>query len=87
MTSVRYFAAGGFERDEVSALPELLRRDTGFVWVDLSQVLPITAIASIYGMNIIVNAETQATQIVVVIVLMVLVTAGMLAWTKRLGWL
>ena len=49
-------------------------------------LLPITAIASIYGMNIIVNAETQATQVVVVIVLMVLVTAGMLAWTKRLGW-
>ncbi len=49
-------------------------------------LLPITAIASIYGMNIIVNAETQATQIVVVIFLMVLVTAGMLAWTRRLGW-
>jgi Mg2+ and Co2+ transporter CorA len=49
-------------------------------------LLPITAIASIYGMNIIVNAETQATQVVVVIVLMALVTAGMLAWTKRLGW-
>ena len=49
-------------------------------------LLPITAIASIYGMNIIVNAETQSTQIVVVVVLMALVTAGMLAWTKRLGW-
>jgi magnesium transporter len=49
-------------------------------------LLPITAIASIYGMNIIVNAETQATQVIVVIVLMALVTAGMLAWTKRLGW-
>jgi len=49
-------------------------------------LLPITAIASIYGMNIIVNAETQATQIVVVIILMGLVTAGMLAWTKSLGW-
>jgi len=49
-------------------------------------LLPITAIASIYGMNIIVNAQTQATQIVVVVALMVVVTAGMLAWTKRLGW-
>ena len=49
-------------------------------------LLPITAIASVYGMNIIVNAETQATQIFVVVILMGLVTAGMLAWTKRLGW-
>ena len=49
-------------------------------------LLPITAIASIYGMNIIVNAETQATQILVVVIIMGLVTAGMLAWTKRLGW-
>jgi magnesium transporter len=49
-------------------------------------LLPITAIASIYGMNIIVNAETQASQVVVVIVLMALVTAVMLAWTRRQGW-
>jgi magnesium transporter len=49
-------------------------------------LLPITAIASIYGMNIIVNAETQGIQVAAVIVLMGLVTAGMLAWTKRLGW-
>lgn len=49
-------------------------------------LLPITAIASIYGMNIIVNAETQESQVLVVVALMVVVTAGMLAWTKRLGW-
>jgi magnesium transporter len=49
-------------------------------------LLPITAIASIYGMNIIVNAETQATQVVTVIAIMVLVTAAMLAWTRRQGW-
>jgi Mg2+ and Co2+ transporter CorA len=49
-------------------------------------LLPITAIASIYGMNIIVNAETQSNQVLAVVILMGLVTAGMLAWTKRLGW-
>lgn len=49
-------------------------------------LLPITAIASIYGMNIIVNAETQAAQVAVVVVIMAIVTAVMLAWTKRLGW-
>ena len=49
-------------------------------------LLPITAIASIYGMNIIVNAETQGSQVLAVVLLMGLVTAAMLAWTKRLGW-
>jgi Mg2+ and Co2+ transporter CorA len=49
-------------------------------------LLPITAIASIYGMNIIVSSETQSAQIAVVIVLMLLVTAVMLGWTKRQGW-
>ena len=49
-------------------------------------LLPITAIASIYGMNIIVSPQTQPAQLALVIVLMALVTAGMLAWTKRLGW-
>ena len=49
-------------------------------------LLPITAIASIYGMNIIVSSETQSAQIAVVIALMVMVTAVMLAWTKRQGW-
>lgn len=49
-------------------------------------LLPITAIASVYGMNIIVNAETQTAQVAVVIVIMALVTAVMLGWTKRQGW-
>jgi Mg2+ and Co2+ transporter CorA len=49
-------------------------------------LLPITAIASVYGMNIIVNAETQATQVAGVIALMIVVTVVMLAWTRRQGW-
>ena len=49
-------------------------------------LLPVTAIASIYGMNIIVGDHTDVPQLEVVLALMVVVTAGMLAWSKRLGW-
>jgi Mg2+ and Co2+ transporter CorA len=49
-------------------------------------LLPVTAIASIYGMNIIVEERSDMAQLAVVLVVMFLVTAGMLAWAKRLGW-
>jgi Mg2+ and Co2+ transporter CorA len=49
-------------------------------------VLPVTAIASIYGMNLIVGTATDIVQLVVVLVIMALVTGGMLAWSKRMGW-
>ena len=49
-------------------------------------VLPVTAIASVYGMNLIVGQRTDVVQLVVVLGFMALVTAGMLAWTKRMGW-
>jgi len=49
-------------------------------------LLPVTAIASIYGMNIIVGDHTDLPQLGVVLVLMAVVTSGMLAWSKRLGW-
>ncbi len=49
-------------------------------------LLPVTAIASIYGMNIIVGDHTDVPQLGVVLVVMGVVVAGMLAWSKRLGW-
>jgi Mg2+ and Co2+ transporter CorA len=49
-------------------------------------VLPVTAIASVYGMNLIVGQRTDAVQLVVVLAFMGMVTAGMLLWTKRMGW-
>jgi magnesium transporter len=48
--------------------------------------LPITALASIYGMNLIVNEQTQPLALVVVLVAMGLVSAIMLWWAKRQGW-
>ena len=49
-------------------------------------VLPVTAIASIYGMNIIVGESTDVPQLILVLAFMGLVTGGMLAWAKRMHW-
>jgi Mg2+ and Co2+ transporter CorA len=49
-------------------------------------LLPVTAIASIYGMNIIVGDHTDLPQLGGVLVVMGVVVAGMLVWSKRLGW-
>jgi magnesium transporter len=48
--------------------------------------LPITALSSIYGMNVIVNGSTQVTQLIVVLVIMAVMSALLLAWAKRRGW-
>jgi magnesium transporter len=48
--------------------------------------LPITALSSIYGMNIIVNGTTHVTQLIVVLAIMAVMSALLLAWAKRRGW-
>ena len=49
-------------------------------------VLPVTAIASIYGMNVIVNNETDPVQVAGVLAAMLAVGALMLRWARRHGW-
>jgi len=49
-------------------------------------LLPVTAIASIYGMNLIVGDRTDVLQLAAVLSFMGVVVAGMLAWTRRMGW-
>lgn len=49
-------------------------------------LLPITAVASIYGMNLIVSEGTRLMHLGVVLALMGLVTFVMLRWTRRQGW-
>jgi magnesium transporter len=49
-------------------------------------LLPITAIASIYGMNLIVSEHSDLTQLGIVLAFMAVVTGAMLVWSKRLGW-
>jgi Mg2+ and Co2+ transporter CorA len=48
--------------------------------------LPITALSSIYGMNIIVNDDTRVPQLIVVLLIMVAMSALLLTWAKRRGW-
>jgi Mg2+ and Co2+ transporter CorA len=48
--------------------------------------LPITALSSIYGMNIIVNQQSHIGQLVVVLAIMVVMSGVLLTWAKRQGW-
>jgi magnesium transporter len=48
--------------------------------------LPITALSSIYGMNVIVNDRTHVGQLAVVLVVMAAMSMVLLRWTKRQGW-
>ena len=48
--------------------------------------LPVTAVASVYGMNVIVNQHTHVPQLLLVLALMVAMSATLLRWTKRQGW-
>ncbi len=48
--------------------------------------LPITALAPVLGMNLIVNDRTTPVALVVVLVLMAAVSGSLLTWAKRRGW-
>lgn len=48
--------------------------------------LPITALSSIYGMNIIVNDHSRLPQLIAVLVVMSVMSAMLLTWAKRRGW-
>jgi magnesium transporter len=48
--------------------------------------LPITAISSIYGMNVIVNNSTHYVQLAVILAVMAAMSAALLRWTKQQGW-
>ncbi len=48
--------------------------------------LPITAIASIYGMNVIVNGETHWAQLFAVLAVMAVMSGTLLRWARRQGW-
>ncbi len=48
--------------------------------------LPITAIASIYGMNTISFGETQDVHLLVVLLVMLAISGLLLRWTRKQGW-
>jgi magnesium transporter len=49
--------------------------------------LPITALSSVYGMNIIVNDRTDFPHLAVILAAMIAISAILLRWAKRQGWL
>jgi Mg2+ and Co2+ transporter CorA len=48
--------------------------------------LPVTAIASVYGMNVIVSEQTHYTELGVVLLVMAGISLGLLRWARRQGW-
>ena len=48
--------------------------------------LPITAIASVYGMNVIVNQHTHWIELALLLALMLAISAWLLRWAHRQGW-
>jgi Mg2+ and Co2+ transporter CorA len=48
--------------------------------------LPITAIASVYGMNVIVNQRTHYLELAVLLTLMLAISLTLLRWAHRQGW-
>jgi Mg2+ and Co2+ transporter CorA len=48
--------------------------------------LPITAVASIYGMNMIVYQNTHWIQLAIVVFVMLTISALLLRWARRQGW-
>ncbi|GAA1974367.1 magnesium and cobalt transport protein CorA [Nocardioides panacihumi] len=48
--------------------------------------LPITALASVYGMNVIVNQRTHLTQLIIVVAVMLTMSGLLLHWAHRQGW-
>jgi magnesium transporter len=48
--------------------------------------LPITALSSIMGMNVIVNDTTQIGLLLILLVVMAAMSASLLVWARRQGW-
>ena len=48
--------------------------------------LPVTAVSSILGMNLIVNDTTQPVGLAIALLAMVVMSVLLLFWAKRQGW-
>ena len=48
--------------------------------------LPVTAVSSILGMNVIVNAQTHWGWLIVLLVVISVMSLALLVWAKRKGW-
>ena len=48
--------------------------------------LPITALSSVVGMNVIVNDETRAGPLALLLAIMLIMSSMLLVWAHRKGW-
>ncbi len=48
--------------------------------------LPVTAISSIFGMNVIVSTDTRVVELIVILLVMLVISGVLLRYTKRQGW-
>ena len=48
--------------------------------------LPITALSSVLGMNVIVNSRSDPVFLAVIVAVMVTMSVMLLVWSKRKGW-
>ncbi len=48
--------------------------------------LPVTALSSVFGMNVIVNAQTHWDWLLLLLGIMAVMSSALLVWTKRKGW-
>ena len=48
--------------------------------------LPVTAISSVMGMNVIVNDTTRVGELVVLLIGMAVMSIALLIWARRKGW-
>jgi magnesium transporter len=51
-----------------------------------AMTLPITALSSVLGMNVIVNADTRWTPLIILLVIMLVLSLFLLRWAKKQGW-
>jgi Mg2+ and Co2+ transporter CorA len=48
--------------------------------------LPVTALSSVVGMNLIVNEQTRTGPLIALLVIMMIMSGTLLIWAKRKGW-
>ena len=54
--------------------------------VSAAVTLPVTALSSVVGMNVIVNASAHWVILIILLAVMLAMSDVVLRWTKRLGW-
>ena len=90
----RLAAMTGTQREYLHGVIEFYQTRTGTkmaiaaerLAVIAAVTLPITALSSIYGMNVIVHDKTAVVQLVLVLAVMLVISGILLVWTHRKGW-